>query len=85
MDYNSQLSLNPIEQEEVKNTKRLQTLFINGPKVECVVFFKYLVRSYKANIHIEVQIPTLIPEKIVVALFSGIRVNSGIQVEAVKL
>ena len=29
-----------------------------------------------------VQIPTRIPEKIVVALFSGIVVNSGIQVEA---
>ena len=29
-----------------------------------------------------VQIPTRIPEKIVVALFSGILVNSGIQVDA---
>ena len=30
----------------------------------------------------QVQIPTRTPEKIVVALFSGILVNSGIQVEA---
>ena len=33
----------------------------------------------------EIQIPTRIPEKIVVALFSGILVNSGIQVEAGRL
>ena len=31
---------------------------------------------------IVIQIPTRIPEKIVVALFSGIVVNFGIQVEA---
>ena len=31
---------------------------------------------------IDVQIPTRIPEKTVVALFSGIIVNSGIEVEA---
>ena len=36
------------------------------------------------TIHI-VQIPTRIPEKIVVALFSGIVVNSGILVEAGRL
>ena len=30
----------------------------------------------------QIQIPTRTPEKIVVALFSGILVNSGIQVEA---
>ena len=29
-----------------------------------------------------IQIPTRVPEKIVVAIFSGILVNSGIQVEA---
>ena len=33
----------------------------------------------------EVQIPTRIPEKIVVALFSGILVNSGILVVAGRL
>ena len=32
-----------------------------------------------------IQIPTRIPEKIVVALFSGVLVNSGIQVEAGRL
>ena len=31
---------------------------------------------------LEIQIPTRIPEKIVVALFSGILVNSGILVVA---
>ena len=32
--------------------------------------------------NLAIQTPTRIPEKIVVALFSGILVNSGIQVEA---
>ena len=32
-----------------------------------------------------IQIPTRIPEKIVVALFAGIVVNSGILVEAGRL
>ena len=32
-----------------------------------------------------IQIPTRIPEKIVVALFSGFLVNSGIRVEAGRL
>ena len=33
-------------------------------------------------VKMEIQIPTRTPEKIVVALFSGILVNSGIQVKA---
>ena len=33
----------------------------------------------------EIHIPTRIPEKIVVGLFSGILVNSGIPVEADRL
>ena len=53
-----------------------------------VLMLKPFVLHFKAEFHrknIQVQIPTRIPEKIVVALLSGILVNSGIQVEAGSL
>ena len=47
-------------------------------------FYKTIFKTIGGD-PITVQIPTRIPEKVVVALFSGVLVNSGIQVVADRL
>ena len=62
---------------KTSDLKMVDFWLMGGMVVPFVVFVVLVV--------VEVQSPTRIPEKIVVALFSGILVNSGILVEAGRL
>ena len=69
-------------------TFRSWSICVNGrhhTSFENVLIFREKFLILRAMLSLTIQIPTRIPEKIVVALFSGILVNSGIRVEAGRL